>query len=440
MPLTILQNARWLRADGILEEGELFLREGRVELHRGGTGPSAARSAPRADARTTLDARGALVLPGLIDAHTHFRDPGQEHKEDADSGSRAALAGGVTTVLDMPNNEPPIDTAERLERKADRFRARCHVNWGLHLQASVDQPLPARRIASAKVYMARSSSRPAIGTQSELEAIFARYPRVTVHAEDEGHFLPADRARLHQHARPRAAIASALARVEAALRSLPPERRPRVVLCHASTVEEVRWLARMKAERFDLWGETCPHYLLLTEEDYARSGPRLQVNPPLRTGGDRAALLAALRDGTLDFVSTDHAPHAPAEKASERPPSGIPGIEWMLPLLLQLVERGELGWRRLLEVGASQAARCYGLEGRGGVRDSGVADLVLARRAPGTPKHPLYTRAGYDAYADLALDWTVEATFVGGRLAWRAGDPALGRPPEFAEGLRGEEL
>ena len=417
-----LTNGRWLDARGALRDGELVVRDRRIRL--------GARPDPD---DPILDARGGWILPGAVDAHTHLREPGQEHKEGIDSGTRAALTGGVTTVLDMPNNTPPITSAATLAAKAALFRAKSRVNWGLHVQAPVLDPPLLGPHASAKVYMARSSSLAAVRGADALREIFATHRRVAIHAEDETRFLPAERfgPRSHHLQRPPEAVASALRAIESALESMPPALRPRIILCHASTALEVDWLAHVKAMQWDVWGETCPHYVLCTEADYLRDGPRLKVNPPLRPAADVAAIRRGLADGTIDFVSSDHAPHTPAEKADEASaPSGVPGIEWFLPALLSLVDEGVLPMARLVEVAGASAARCYQLSGRGLIEDGAWADLAVVSRHRAS--RPPRTRAGYDPFAHLGLEWKVDATVVSGRLAY-AGEV-------FTEGILGEEV
>jgi dihydroorotase len=417
-----LRNGRWLDARGATCEGDLVVQDGRIHL--------GARPDP---GDPVVDAQGGWVLPGAIDAHTHLREPGQEHKEGIDSGTRAALAGGVTTVLDMPNNAPPITSAATLAAKAALFRARSRVNWGLHVQAPVEDRAPLGPHVSAKVYMARSSSLPALREAEALRDTFATQRRVAIHAEDESRFLPAGHfgPRAHHLERPPEAVAAALRTIEGVLESMPPGLRPRVILCHASTQIEVEWLRRVRSTGWDVWGETCPHYLLLTEADYLREGPRLKVNPPLRTAADVEAVRRGLAEGVIDFVSSDHAPHTPEEKADEaRAPSGLPGIEWFLPALLSLVDQQVLPPSRLLEVSSASAARCYQLSGRGLIADGAWADLAVVSRH--RPVRPLRTRAGYDPFAHLGLEWTVDATVVSGRLAYAGG--------AFTDGVLGEEV
>ncbi|MBM4373162.1 MAG: amidohydrolase family protein [Deltaproteobacteria bacterium] len=404
-----IDNARWLREDGTWGTGTLLASAEGVRLL-----PSEA-SPPPCD--RALDGRDALVLPGLLDPHVHLREPGQAYKEGITRGTRAALAGGVTTVLDMPNNRPPTSTEDRLEAKRGRFRRRARAHWGLHVQLTErPEPLDHSRVASAKLYMARSSTDDAVNAPARLQEIFRTCPRVTVHAEDEARF-PGGGATHHER-RPRDAVRSALDKIGEALEGLPAGTRPRVILCHVATVEELDWLQVMKTRGFDVWGETAPHYALYTQEDLLRLGSRLQVNPPLRTAADREAILEAIARGPIDFVGTDHAPHTPSEKASLQPPSGIAGIEGLGPWLVSLADQGLIAWPRLLDLGMRNAARCFGLPVVSGVAEGIPADLVLLRR--GTSRR-VVTRARWTPWCDRPPGWVVEATVVRGRLAWYKG-------------------
>ncbi|MBI4821286.1 MAG: dihydroorotase family protein [Deltaproteobacteria bacterium] len=374
-------------------------------------------------ATLSLDLRGCKLLPGIIDPHTHLRAPGQTRKEGVDRGTKAAVAGGVTTILDMPNNRPPTSTPARLLQKRSIFERLSRCNFGLFAHATRRGPTcDSTRIAGAKIYMAKSSPLEAIRDVDALTHVLSSYSRVAVHAEDDSCFVEGP---THLERRPREAVTQALHNLEAALARV--KHPPRLVLCHATTVEELEWLRKMKA-RTDVLGETCPHYLLFTNRDVERVGPRMQVNPPIRLQRDREALLAALQDGTLDFVASDHAPHLLSEKAGPKPPSGIAGIEWMYPLVGHFVDRGVISWARAVELFSANAARCYGIEGRAEVKEGRVADLTLlcpAHRA--RPRREPITGAGWTPYdqhepKDLKLQHAVLATFVAGQLAYHDGD------------------
>lgn len=407
----VISPARWLTPRGDLVSGRVVVEDGRIRLL------SPADAIPPCP--VWIDGSDSLVLPGAIDPHTHFREPGQARKEGIRNGSRAALKGGVTTVLDMPNNRPPITTETRLVAKAARFRREALVNWGLHVMALPRHGPPGVPFASGKIYMARASTVRPVRSEAAIRKVLTRWPLVTVHAEDEAEFLEDDRHRPHHERRPRAAIVRALATLQRCLETVG--KPVRLVLCHVSTAEEVAWLQRQKRRGFDVWAETCPHYCVFTQDDYLAHGAPLQVNPPLRTEEDKAALLDAFQEGVIDFVASDHAPHLPAEKAAPLPPSGIGGIEWMTPVMLHLVDRGLLSLRRLHDVRVA-AARCFGIRCREGIVDGASADFTIVRRGHRGPQDRVVTRAQSAPYESLGLEWTVHATLVNGRLVYRDGE------------------
>ena len=412
-----IEAACWLGDDGWFHRGTIRIADGRIAKLES----DFASDAPSAD---------EIIVPGLIDAHVHLREPGQAYKEGIASGTAAALKGGVATVLDMPNNRPPIATRERFEKKRALFAHKARVNYGLFWQATDGGEPAPETAAGAKIYMAQSSSLPAIGDADALARIFRVQDLVVVHAEDERRFFHGVEKRFpqcgklsHHLRRPRAAVLAALANIEIALRKTPAKARPRLVVAHCGTVEELAWVRKMKRAGYDVWAETCPHYFLLTEEDYLRRGAALQVNPSLRTEEDRAAIYEAVKNGGIDFVSTDHAPHAPAEKAGKNPPSGIAGIEWLGPILLTLAKRGEISWKRYLELSGQNAARCFGIEGRGGIREGDWADLAfiaLGRAAKGA-REKVATSAGFRPYADFDFAARVRAMRINGQTAWSEG-------------------
>lgn len=423
-----IDNACWLGDDGWFHRGTIRIANGRIAK----LASDFAADSPSGD---------EIVVPGLIDAHVHLREPGQAYKEGIANGTAAALKGGATTVLDMPNNRPPIATRELFDQKRALFARKSRVNYGLFWQAADGGEPAPETAAGAKVYMARSSSLPAVGDADALARIFRAQDLVVVHAEDERKFFHGvekcfpHRGKLSHHLRrPRAAVQTALKNIETALRKTPVQARPRLVVAHCGTVEELAWVRKMKRVGYDVWAETCPHYFLLTEADYLRRGAALQVNPPLRTEEDRAAIFEAVRDGGIDFVSTDHAPHAPAEKAGENPPSGIAGLEWLGPILLTLAKRGEISWKRYLEIAGQNAAQCFGIERRGGIRAGDWADLAFVAfgQAARPVREKVATRAKFRPYEEFDFAARVRATMVDGQMAWING--------RARSGVRGREV
>ncbi len=422
----LITNARWLRPDGQFDSGAIRIENQKIREFGRNLAPDPAEE--------LFDAKGLLILPGAIDPHVHFREPGQLYKEGILNASKAALKGGVTSVLDMPNNKPPCSTVARLQEKKALFWAKSLVNWGLHFHASQRMKGDAAdKIKAVKIYMAKSSALPAVTETEELQHIFNSYPVVSIHAEDETVFENTPDKTLHHERRPKEAIASALHKIEQALKSLPEKRRPRVVICHMNTALEIDWLRRMKREGFDVWGETAPHYLYFTQEDYIAKGALYQVNPPLRTEEDRQALLQALTAGEIDFIGTDHAPHAMAEKMSDVPPSGIAGIEWLMPLMLNLVDEAKLDWRRLHQVLASNAAACYSIRQRNGIKQDNYADLLFVMQFKKADlEERVVTRVGVNLYESWTLRWRVQATMVNGIFKYQN--------EQFVSGEKGMEV
>jgi len=405
----LIKNAKWLNPDGTFSQGTIRIEDGKiVELIRGKLS---------VDGPQFLDASGMLILPGAIDPHVHFREPGQLYKEGINSASKAALSGGVTTIIDMPNNSPPCTTAKRIEQKKELFRRKCHVNWGLMLHTSEHSLSDVQdEIKSAKIYMAKSSALPAIISPHTIRKLMCHFPLVSFHAEDELEFDNSSNAStLHHEKRPRSAITGALAKVEQALKSLPKKEQPRTVICHMNTEDEVIWLKRMKEEGFDVWGETCPHYLYFTQDDYIEQGSLFQVNPPIRTQADQQALRQAISDGVIDFMGTDHAPHSQAEKGSNKPPSGIAAIEWLMPQMLHFVDQGMLNWKRFGQLMSGQAASCYRIKGRSEIKIDNYADLVLVKKLEkARDDYKVQSKTGINLYENFDFKWRVKTTIVNG--------------------------
>jgi dihydroorotase len=315
-----------------------------------------------------------VILPGAVDAHVHFREPGLEHKERVASGTLAALHGGVTTALDMPNTQPAVQTRAALEDKQARFEASARVDWGLY--AMVDPDLRVFELGSDpigyKLYLGGSTNAPGVAPGSvgaaARRACQTGRPLV-VHAEHPDHLEPTlDDARAHGAARPPVAEWDAIV----ALANHVPDGA-RVSVAHVTTAKGLA-----AAKRAGLWAEASPHHLLLDERALERLGPAAKVNPPLRGPKDRAALWKAFVAGKVDTLGSDHAPHTREEKALgfAKAPSGMPGVETMLPLMLAKVKAGALGLPTLVRAACAQPARLFGLP-KGRIEEGLDADLVV---------------------------------------------------------------
>ena len=339
-------------------------------------------------ARETLDARGLHVLPGAIDVHVHFRDPGYPHKEDWQTGTAAAAFGGVTTVFDMPNTIPPTGTAAVLADKHRLAGASAHVDFGLYglLGEDTIEHVPALvegGVIGFKLYMGNTFGkipRPSTGAMLEAFEVVARTgKRVSLHAETNS-IMERRETRMRDAGRldPLAHLAArpAVVAVEAVSRAaiLAEWTGARIHILHISSAEELRPLREAKARGVDITGETCPQYLFLSTDDYARLGGVIRVNPPVREARNQAPLWAALADGTIDMIATDHAPHAPAEKTRNdiwTVDCGFPGVETQMPLMLTEVSAGRMSISRLRALERGQPGQDLGpvsAQGRGAGR------------------------------------------------------------------------
>ncbi|AMN39100.1 dihydroorotase [Rhodoplanes sp. Z2-YC6860] len=346
------------------------------------------------EAIDTLDASGMHVLPGAIDVHVHFRDPGYPHKEDFASGTAAAAFGGVTTVFDMPNTIPPVGTPELLAAKHKMAAEKAHVDFGLYALLGEDTiqhaPELAKTAIGFKLYMGNTfGAIPSPDTGAMLEAFEVVAPtgkRVSLHAETN-EIMVRRELRMREVGRidPLAHIASrpAVVAIEAVCRAaiLAEWTGARIHILHISSAEELRPLAEAKARGVDITGETCPQYLFLSTDDYARFGGVIRVNPPVREKRNQEPLFAALADGTVDMVATDHAPHSVEEKTRNdiwTVDCGFPGVETQMPMMLTEVAAGRYSISDYVRWSAANPAKIWGLYPRKGVIQAGTdADIAV---------------------------------------------------------------
>jgi dihydroorotase len=382
----VIHNGHIVSPDGIVE-ASLAIKDGRI----------LAIGAPEAmpAATETMDAAGLHILPGAIDVHVHFRDPGYTHKEDWASGSAAAAFGGVTTVFDMPNTVPATATAEILAAKHDIASSRSLVDYGLYGylgESSIGQvpEMVAGGVIGFKLYMGDTfGNLPTTSTGAMLEAFEVVAPtgkRISLHAETAS-VMARREARMRDAGRtdPLAHLAArpAIVAVEAVSRAaiLAEWTGARIHILHISSAEELRPLAEAKARGVDITGETCPHYLFLSSDDYARFGGVIRINPPVREARNQAPLWQALVDGVVDIIATDHAPHSPEEKTRNdiwTVDCGFPGVETQMPLMLTALAPHHASICDYVRWSAYNPARIWGLAPRKGAVQVGAdADLAI---------------------------------------------------------------
>ena len=339
-----------------------------------------------------------LVLPGLIDAHVHLREPGGEHKEDVASGTAAALAGGITAVLDMPNNTPPVTDAEKLARKRALFEGRARCDYGLFLGAG-EQTLPSTKDAAEavglKLYLTPTFGPLRLESLGALLAIFRSWPAsmpIAVHAEGTSMAIPILLAQLTGR---------------------------RVHLCHVARADEIALVRVAKERGAPVTCEVTPHHLFLTREDARALGALGQMKPSLGGMEDVEALWRNL--DVVDLVASDHAPHTLAEKQSADPPPGVPGVETMLPLMVTAVHEERLSLERLVELLHEGPQRVYGLrapEATVEVEKGGPFEIRAAA---------LHTRCGWTPYEGRRVTARVRRVVLRGRTVFEDGH-VLGEP------------
>jgi dihydroorotase len=382
----IIHNGRVVSHDAVID-ASVAVKNGRI------LAVGAAEAMPAA--KETLDAAGMHVLPGAIDVHVHFRDPGYPHKEDWESGTAAAAFGGVTTVFDMPNTIPPTGTPDVLAAKHAIAASKAHVDFGLYglLGDDTIKNVPALvdgGVIGFKLYMGNTFGRipsPDTGAMLEcFEAAAESGKRVSLHAENND-IMERRQKRLmsagkmdqwaHLAARPNVVAVEAVSR--AAI--LAEWTGARVHILHISTADELRPLREAKARGVDVTGETCPHYLMLSTDDYKRFPGVIAVNPPVRETANQEPIWRALLDGTIDLIATDHAPHAPEEKTRNdiwTVDCGFPGVETQMPLMLTAVNAGRMSISDYVRMSAFNPARIWGLYPRKGALTPGAdADIAI---------------------------------------------------------------
>ena len=412
----LVQGAMMVLPDRVVE-GDLRVRAGIIET----VAPQGGLT-PRAD-EFVIDGAGLHLLPGAIDPQVHFREPGQPEKEDLGSGSRAAVAGGITSFLDMPNNVPVATTRASMEAKIASAGANGVNHHGFFIGATPDNVADLQSVANMdgvcgiKVFMGSSTGDLLVHQQKHLEEIFANTGGIiATHAEDEDRLNARwpefkHRRDIAAHAEWRDVETALLATKRAA--ALAEDHGHRLHVLHLTSGAEADWLAANKGDLITT--ETCPQHLTFDQEDVEERGVRLKMNPPIRYTEDRETLWKRLHDGTIDCIATDHAPHTLEGKALGFPkaPSGMPGVETSLPLMLTHADAGRCTIEDVVRWMCAGPAKVYGMQGKGSLIEGLDGDLTLVdmntRRT--ITDADTWTRVGWTPLAGMELTglpmWTV---------------------------------
>ncbi|API59213.1 dihydroorotase [Tardibacter chloracetimidivorans] len=436
--------------DLILKNGRVFTPGGLAETSIGVRDGRIAAIGASGDAGEVIDCAGLVVLPGAIDTQVHFREPGLEQKEDLESGSRAAVLGGITGVFEMPNTKPNTDTADALADKLKRAAGRMWCEHAFYVGATnanarhLDELEMLPGAAGIKVFMGASTGDLLVSEDDVLAEVLASgRRRVAIHAEDEARM----QARMGERVEGEPSSHPVWRDDESAILAtrrilkLAREARRRIHVLHVTTPAELELLGRNK----DIAScEVTPQHLTLAAEDaYPRLGSHAQMNPPIRSAAHRDGLWHWLDQGVPDVIGSDHAPHTLEEKAKPYPasPSGMPGVQTLLPLMLNHVAEGRLTLERLVDLTAFGPQRLFGLTGKGRIAMGYDADFsIVDLKSRWTIEESwLASRCGWSPFTGMRITGRPVGTIIrGNRVMWdgQLADQAAGQPFRFDETIR----
>lgn len=404
--------------------------------------------APRGIYDQVIDASGCFVLPGVIDDHVHFREPGLTRKADIESESRAAAFGGVTSYFEMPNTNPQTTTLEALEDKFALGAQKSHVNYSFFFGATNDNVdlfdrLDVHRIPGIKLFMGSSTGNMLVDKYESLQKIFVKAKKmglpVMTHCEDTDIINRNMAAYQEKYGEdPDVKFHPEIRSVEACYESsslavkLAKESGAHLHIAHVTTARELEFFGKDE----NITGEAVIAHLYFSDEDYADKKAFIKCNPAIKTVNDRKALREALADGRISVVGTDHAPHEWKDKQGgcAKAASGMPMVQFSLVSMLELVDKGVLSIERMVEVMSHHPAKLFHVDKRGFLRPGYQADIVIVRphTAWTVQKEIIQSKCGWSPMEGHEYQWQVEQTICNGHLIYNKG--------EFDEAYRGEEL
>lgn len=446
---TLIKNAH------LVNEGEIFKADLLIE----GEYISGIYREQNADifADEVIDAEGQYLIPGVIDDQVHFRDPGLTHKADIPTESKAAVAGGTTSFMEMPNTNPQTITQEALAEKFRYTSDKSLANYSFYMGATNDNleeilKTDPKTVCGVKVFMGASTGNMLVDNKDSLDKIFEQCPLlIATHCEDEKTIRAATQAAkekygddipMSEHPRIRSAEACYLSSSYAV--GLAKKHGSRLHVLHLTTAKEMELFDNsIPLTEKKITAELCVHHLWFSEEDYERLGAKIKCNPAIKSSKDREALRKALLDNTIDVIATDHAPHLMEEKNNKYPqsPAGLPLVQHSLAMMIEYYKQGGISLERVIEKMCHAPAQCFQVEKRGYLREGYYADLVLlsVNGDNGLSFEPeevnesnIRYKCKWSPFEGLKLNSKVTHTFVNGHLAYKKG--------EFDETLPGKRL
>ena len=429
MKKVLIKNAKIVN-EGKIFEGDVFVEDGIiVEI-------SESISAKSPDVNI-FDAEGTYLLPGLIDDQVHFREPGLTHKESIETGSRAAVAGGITSFIEMPNTLPQTTNMQELEEKFRIASETSYANYSFMFGGTNDniaeiEKIDPKTVAALKLFLGSSTGNMLVDDEKVLEQIFKKSPvLIAAHCEDEetiknnlaecveryGDDIPIE---LHPKIRSEEACYKSSSRAVA----LAKKTGARLHVFHVSTAKELSLFTNKKPLKDKkITAEVCIHHLWFNDSDYAKKGTYIKWNPAVKTEKDQKALLEALNDDRLDVLATDHAPHTKEEKKNvyTKAPSGGPLVQHALPALLQMHHQGKISLEKIVEKACHNPAILFDIEKRGFIREGYKADLVLVDLTSPWAVQPdnIFSKCQWSPFEGTTFKSRVTHTFVNGKLVYK---------------------
>lgn len=416
-------------------QGSIVVNNGKItEILRGD-------ELPRAECDEIIEATGLYLIPGVIDDHVHFREPGLTQKATIATESRAAAAGGVTSFMEMPNTVPQTTTLKALKEKFAIAAKDSAINYSFYFGATnknVDSfaKLNKNRVCGIKLFMGSSTGNMLVDKAIELEKIFAEATRldmpVAVHCEDSN-IITRNAQRVKEEVGEEAGVEyhPVIRSAEACYRStksaveLAMKHGTRLNVMHISTAQELELLSSAPVQEKRITAEVTPAHLTFCDRDYAPLGTRIKCNPAIKSIEDREALRKAVTDGRIDVVGTDHAPHLPKDKegGALKAASGMPSIQFSLLAMLRLADEGAFTLETLVEKMCHAPARIYNLDKRGFIEKGYHADFVLLNpnRTHTVTTDDIMSKCGWSPFEGDTFDWAVEQTWVNGECVYRNG-------------------
>lgn len=417
--------------EGAQVEQDIYIQDGRIQQ----LGPNL----QSLQASTVIDAQGKWVLPGMIDDQVHFREPGLTHKGGLRTESRAAVAGGITSFMDMPNVKPPTVTLEKLDEKFALAAGKCAANYAFYMGATNDNIDELRRLkrgvnCGIKIFMGASTGNMLVDDDKVLEKIFADVETIVItHCEDTP-MIKANEERykekfgedipLENHPLIRSAEACYKSTDKAV--GLAKKYGTRLHVLHLTTAKELDFFSSGDINDKQITVEVCAHHLYFSERDYAQRGGFIKCNPAIKTEQDRAALVQAVADSKIDIIATDHAPHTLQEKSGSyfKIAAGLPLVQYALVSVLELVHDGHLSIEKLVQATSHNVADRFGVVERGYLREGYWGDVtIIDMNHPCTdsPDKVLY-KCGWSPFDGIEFRSSVDTTIVNGHVVYRQGN------------------